>query len=144
MKIKVRVPSSTANLGPGFDIFGAALCLYNEFEVEYVPDAKKTTFTIKGEGKKSLDIGKKSLLWQAMQETFKVLGETKFNLNTLNISINNSIPLSGGLGSSSTAIVGGIMLADALCKSKLDKSHIADIAVKIEGHPDNVIPAIFG
>ncbi|MDR1418170.1 MAG: homoserine kinase [Endomicrobium sp.] len=144
MKIKVRVPSSTANLGPGFDVFGAALCLYNEFEAEYISNAKKTTFTIKGEGKKSLDIGKKSLLWQTMQKTFKVLGETKFSLNNLNISINNNIPLSGGLGSSSTAIVGGIILANALCKNKLDKSQIADLAVKIEGHPDNVIPAIFG
>ena len=144
MKIKVRVPSSTANLGPGFDVFGAALSLYNEFEAEYVPDAKKTYFMLKGVGKKSLPRGKKSLFWQAMQETFEVLRETKFSLNNLNISINNNIPLSGGLGSSSTAIVGGIMLANALCKNKLDKSQIADLAIKTEGHPDNVIPTIFG
>jgi homoserine kinase len=144
MKIKVRVPSSTANLGPGFDIFGAALCLYNEFEVEYAPSTKKTIFTIRGEQKESLAKGRKSLFWQAMQETFKALGETKFSLNNLNISINNNIPLSRGLGSSSTAIVGGIMLANALCKNKLDKSQIAALAVKIEGHPDNVIPIIFG
>jgi homoserine kinase len=144
MKVKVRVPSSTANLGPGFDIFGAALCLYNEFEAEYVPHTKKTKFIIKGEGKKSLAIGSQSLLWQSMQETFKVLKDTKYSLNNLNILINNNIPLNGGLGSSSTAIVGGIMLANALCANKLDKSQIADLAIKIEGHPDNVIPAIFG
>ncbi|MDR1243584.1 MAG: homoserine kinase [Endomicrobium sp.] len=144
MKVKVRVPSSTANLGPGFDIFGAALCLYNTFEAKYVPNAKKTTFIIKGEGKKTLDIGKKNLLWQSMQETFNVLKETKYNLNNLNITINNNIPLSGGLGSSSTAIVGGIMLANALCENKLDKSQVANLATKIEGHPDNVISTIFG
>ncbi|MDR1522819.1 MAG: homoserine kinase [Endomicrobium sp.] len=144
MKIKVRVPSSTANLGPGFDVFGAALSLYNEFEVEYVSNAKKTKFIIKGEGKRSLSIGEKSLLWQSMQEAFKVLGTTKYSLNNLNIVINNNIPLSGGLGSSSTAIVGGVMLANALCSNKLDKSQIAELAIKIEGHPDNVVPAIFG
>ncbi|MDR2395238.1 MAG: homoserine kinase [Endomicrobium sp.] len=144
MKVKVRVPSSTANLGPGFDVFGAALCLYNEFEAEYVPNAKKTKFVIHGEGKKFLAIGEKSLLWQSMQEAFKVLGTTKYSLNNLNIVINNNIPLSGGLGSSSTAIVGGIMLANALCSNKLDKSQIAELAIKIEGHPDNVVPAIFG
>ncbi len=52
MKIKIRVPSTTANLGPGFDVFGAALSLYNEFEVEYVPNARKTSFILTGEGKK--------------------------------------------------------------------------------------------
>jgi homoserine kinase len=144
MKIKVRVPATTANLGPGFDVFGAALSLYNEFEVEYVPEAKKTYFTLKGFGKKSLPKGEKNLFWQTMQKVFKVLGEDKYNLKNLNIIINTTIPLSGGLGSSASAIVGGIVLANSLCGNKLDKTQVADLAVKIEGHPDNVIPAIYG
>ncbi|MDR1122876.1 MAG: homoserine kinase [Endomicrobium sp.] len=144
MKIKVIVPATTANLGPGFNVFGAALSLYNEFEVEYVPDVKKTHFTLNGFGKKSLPKGDKNLFWQSMQKIFKVLGEDKYNLKNLNIIINAGIPLSGGLGSSASAIVGGIFLANALCGNKLNKTQVVDLAVKIEGHPDNVIPAIYG
>jgi len=143
MKVKMRAPLTTANLGPGFDVFGAALNLYNEFSAETVANGKGK-FTLKGEGKKVLPKGEKNLLWQAMKETFKVLGETKYNLKNLNIAINTRIPLSGGLGSSASAIVGGVCLANALCGSKLAKRQMAEIAVKIEGHPDNVIPAIFG
>jgi homoserine kinase len=142
--VKVKVPATTANLGPGFDVFGAALSLYNEFEAEYVPDAEKTYFMLKGVGKKSLPRGEKNLFWQSMQQTFKVLGEDKYNLKNLNITVNTSIPLGGGLGSSASAIVGGIVLANALCANKLDKSQVADLAVKIEGHSDNVIPAVYG
>jgi homoserine kinase len=142
--MKVKVPATTANLGPGFDVFGAALSLYNEFEAEYIPDAKKTYFMLKGVGKKSISRGERNLFWQSMQKTFKVLGEDKYNLKNLNITVNTGIPLRGGLGSSASAIVGGIVLANALCGNKLDKSQVADLAVKIEGHPDNVIPAVYG
>jgi homoserine kinase len=144
MKVKVRVPATTANLGPGFDVFGAALSLYNEFEAEYTQNNKKTFFVLKGEGKKSICKGEKNLFWQSMQKTFKLLGECKYNLKNLNITINIGIPLSGGLGSSASAIVGGIVLANALCANKLDKTQVADLAVKIEGHPDNVVPALYG
>ncbi|MDR3111989.1 MAG: homoserine kinase [Elusimicrobiota bacterium] len=144
MKIKFRVPATTANLGPGFDVFGAALTLYNEFSAEFVPNAKKTKFILSGHGKESIPKGKDNLLWKAMSETFNLLGETKYNLKNLNIEISTKIPLNGGLGSSATAIVGGISLANKLCKNKLNKSQIAELAIKIEGHPDNVVPAIFG
>ncbi|MDR2191555.1 MAG: homoserine kinase [Endomicrobium sp.] len=144
MKICVKVPATTANLGPGFDVFGAALNLYNEFCAETVDGAKGGIFTLKGEGRKSLPKNEKNLVWQAMKETFKVLGETKYSLKNLNIGINTAIPLSGGLGSSASAIVGAISLANALCGDKLNKSKIAELAIKIEGHPDNVVPAIFG
>jgi homoserine kinase len=144
MKVKVRVPATSANLGPGFDVFGAALSLHNEFEAEYVPNDKKTFFVLKGAGKKSIPKGEENLFWQSMQKTFKLLGEGKYNLKNLNITINTGIPLNGGLGSSASAIVGGIVLANALCTNKLDKSQVADLAVKIEGHPDNVIPALYG
>ncbi|MDR1926647.1 MAG: homoserine kinase [Endomicrobium sp.] len=142
--IKVRVPATTANLGPGFDVFGAALSLYNEFEAKYTPDNKKTNFILKGEGSKTLPKGSKNLVWQSMLETFKFLGETKYNLKNLNVTISASIPLNGGLGSSSSAIVGGIFLANALCENRLSKSQIADLSTKIEGHPDNVVPAVYG
>ncbi|MCL2799369.1 MAG: homoserine kinase [Endomicrobia bacterium] len=144
MKVRMRVPATTANLGPGFDVLGAAVGLYNEFEAEYVPNAASTKFVLKGEGRKMLPKGEKSLVWQSMQETFKLLKETKYNLKNLNITIKTGIPLSGGLGSSASAIVGGIALANALCGNKLNKSQITELAIKIEGHPDNVAPAVFG
>lgn len=145
MKVKMRVPATTANLGPGFDIFGAALSLYNEFEAEYVPKAKKTKFELKGEGKKILPKGEKNVLWKSMLETFKLLGcADKYNLKNLNITIKTGIPLSGGLGSSASAIIGGIALANALCGNKLSKAQIAQLGMKIEGHPDNIAPAVYG
>ncbi|MDR3253712.1 MAG: homoserine kinase, partial [Endomicrobium sp.] len=121
-----------------------ALSLYNQFEAEYVPNSKTTKFILQGEGENTLPKGSKNLVWKSMQATFKVLGENKYNLNNLNIKINTVIPLSGGLGSSASAIVGGIILANVLCGNKLNKFQIAELAVKIEGHPDNVVPAIFG
>ena len=144
MKVKMRVPATTANLGPGFDVFGAALSLYNEFEAEYAPNAKKTKFMLKGEGKKTLPAGEKNIVWQAMKETFKALGCDKYSLKNLNITINSGIPLSGGLGSSASAIVGGIALANALCGSKLSKEQMTELGTKIEGHPDNIAPAVYG
>ncbi|MDR2425744.1 MAG: homoserine kinase [Endomicrobium sp.] len=144
MKVKMRVPATTANLGPGFDIFGAALSLYNEFEAEYVPNANRTKFELKGDGKKVLPKGDKNLLWKAMSETFKFLKCDKYNLRNLNIAIKTSIPLSGGLGSSASAIIGGIALANVLCGDKLDKLQIARLGMKIEGHPDNIAPAVYG
>ncbi|MCL2335619.1 MAG: homoserine kinase [Endomicrobia bacterium] len=143
MKIRMRVPATTANLGPGFDVFGGALALYNEFEAEYVTSGR-TKFVLKGYGKRALAKGEKNLLWQAMAETFKVLGCDKYNLKNLNITINTGIPLSGGLGSSASAIVGGIALANALCGNKLNKAQMAQLGMRIEGHPDNVAPAVYG
>ncbi|MCL2484881.1 MAG: homoserine kinase [Endomicrobia bacterium] len=144
MKVNVKVPATTANLGPGFDVFGAALSIYNEFEAEVAGNGMGGKFILKGEGKKSLPKGEKNLLWQSMQETFNILKETRYNLKNLNITVNTGTPLSGGLGSSASAIVGGIELANALSKNKLTKSQIAELAIKIEGHPDNVAPAVFG
>lgn len=144
MKVKIRVPATTANLGPGFDIFGAALSLYNEFEAEYAPEAKKTKFELKGEGRNILPAGEKNLLWKSMAETFKVLGCGKYNLKNLNITIKTGVPLSGGLGSSASAIIGGISLANALCGYKLSKAQIARLGMRIEGHPDNIAPAVYG
>ena len=143
-KMKVKVPATTANLGPGFDVFGAALSLYNEFEAEYVPNASKTKFVLKGEGKTSLPAGERNIFWKSMAETFKLLGNDKYNLKNLNITIKTGIPLSGGLGSSASAIIGGITLANALCGGKLSKDQIAQLGMKIEGHPDNIAPAVYG
>ncbi|MDR1942358.1 MAG: homoserine kinase [Endomicrobium sp.] len=144
MKVRMRVPATTANLGPGFDVFGAALTIYNEFGAETAAEGKGGKWLFKGEGKKILVKGEKNLVWQSMKETFKLLGQTKYNLKNLNITVNAGIALSGGLGSSASAIVGGTALANALCGDKLTKAEIAELAIKIEGHPDNVIPAVFG
>jgi homoserine kinase len=144
MKIKIRVPASTSNLGPGFDVFGAALTLYNEFEAETVLDEKKAGIIIEGECKNKLPKNEKNIVWKYMNETFQLLKEKKFSLKNLKITIKCNIPLGSGLGSSATAVVGGITLANALCKNKLSKDDIAQMAARIEGHPDNAMPAVLG
>jgi len=142
MKIKVRVPASTSNLGSGFDVFGAALKLYNEYEVQTV--AKNGGFVFKGEGKDKLHRDESNLFWQIMSETFKSLKCKKYSLKNLKITINSRIPISSGLGSSASAIVGAIAAAHFLRGKNPSKKVIAQIACDIEGHPDNAVPASCG
>jgi homoserine kinase len=144
MKVKIRVPATTSNLGSGFDILGAALTLYNDFEAETVNNPKQAGITVLGTAKNKLPLNTDNLVWRIMSKTFKTLGSKTFNLNNLKITINTSIPISSGLGSSASAIIGGIALANSLCGSKMTKSDIAQIATDIEGHPDNAFPAVFG
>ncbi|MDR2772707.1 MAG: homoserine kinase [Elusimicrobiota bacterium] len=141
MRVRIRVPASTSNLGPGFDVFGAALALYNEFEVEEVSQG---VIIIEGIGKDKLPTDEKNIVWKYMSEVFKDKGCKKFSLKNLRLTIKCNIPLGGGLGSSAAAIVGGIYLANALCGGKISKDEIAQKAAKIEGHPDNAVPAALG
>ncbi|MDR0486069.1 MAG: homoserine kinase, partial [Elusimicrobiota bacterium] len=143
-KIRVKVPATTSNLGAGFDVFGAALTLYNEFEVELVSNRGQAGIFIKGEGADKLPSDSGNFLYFIMQKIFKKFGEKRFNLNNLKISISCNVPLSSGLGSSAAAIVGGAALANSLCGSKMSDAEIAQFATDIEGHPDNAFPAVFG
>ena len=143
--ISVKVPATTANLGPGFDVLGASLSLYNELEISIAEDPKKAKFVVEGEGKKILPRDEKNILWKAMDAVFGLLDEReKYNLKSFNIKLTNNIPLSSGLGSSSAARAAGIIAANKICGNKLTLGEMAQLGVKLEGHPDNIIPAFYG
>lgn len=134
--IKVQVPGTSANLGPGFDAFGLALSIYNTFSFEEKNDGK---LTIRGvERKYQSDT---NLVYRSMQKVFK---KTGYHPKGLYIHSAVDIPISRGLGSSATCIVGGLFGANALIGSLLSTEELFDMAVELEGHPDNVAPAIFG
>ncbi|WP_326908318.1 homoserine kinase [Sedimentibacter sp. MB31-C6] len=133
--VKVTVPASTANLGPGFDTLGIALNLYNT----YIFEEKERGLIIEG----CLDVykNKDNLVYKAFMYTAKEIG---YEIKGIKITMNTNIPLSRGLGSSSACIVGGVFGANALLKGNLSKDELFKIAVKIEGHPDNIAPAVYG
>lgn len=140
----VTVPATTANIGPGFDCLGAAFTLYNRFHfTPFTPlsDSEPFQITIEGTEAKRVNSGASNLVYRAYRECFESMGRLA---PPVHIRIVLGVPLSRGLGSSSTAIVGGIMGANALAGSLLDKAALATLANKIEGHPDNVVPALLG
>lgn len=137
--VVVRVPASTANLGPGFDALGLALALYNRLRVE--PAAGATSVEVSGEGAGLLETGADNLVFRAAARLAQVAGRV---LPPLRIRLENAIPVSRGLGSSSTAIVGGLMAANVLLGEPLDREALLRLAVEMEGHPDNVTPALLG
>lgn len=137
--VTVRVPATTANLGPGFDTLGLALNLYNYIEVKESNRGLK--ISIAGEGKSSIATNKNNIVYQAMQTVFH---ECQHYPAGLDIILTNNIPVARGLGSSAAAIVGGVMAANSLAGDYLTGDQMAAIAAKFEGHPDNVIPALCG
>lgn len=136
---KVTVPATTANLGPGFDSTGMALTLYNELLFKPLPSGLE--IELHGEGENTLPRDGTNLVYKAAQVVFDRLGQTPSGLR---IEAHNAIPVGSGLGSSSAAIIGGIVGANALCGSPLSKLDLLEIAAEIEGHTDNIAPALFG
>jgi homoserine kinase len=142
MEVTVRVPASSANLGPGFDTLGLALALYNRLSVAARPGPPgEVRITIQGEGEGHLETGPENLAYRSMQRLARVVGRV---LPALDLRLANAIPVSRGLGSSSSAIVGGLVAANALFGSPLDPHALLQLAAEIEGHPDNVAPALLG
>jgi homoserine kinase len=137
MKFKVSVPASTSNLGPGFDALGLALKLYNDFIVE---PANFYSVEIEGEGAQELPKDEKNLFLRAYRSTMEYLEENR----PVKVKLVNRIPLGRGLGSSATAIVGGILAAQKITGKELSLPEVIDIAFKFEPHPDNVLPAYTG
>ena len=137
--ITVTVPATTANLGPGFDCLGMALSLRNEFR--FSPISEGITIDVNGEGSGSIPTDKSNLIVQSMQFLCDFVGRP---LPSCHIEQINHVPAASGLGSSSTATVAGLMGANALLGSPVDQDCILKLATRIEGHPDNVAPAIYG
>lgn len=139
-KVRVIVPASTTNLGPGFDVLGMALNLYNVFEVG-INKSKKTEIEIEGEGSDILPRDESNLVYECAKKVFDKIGE---KTPPLSIKIINNIPLARGLGSSGTAIIGGLMSANTLSGEQLTEQEILNLATEIDGHPDNVSASMLG
>jgi homoserine kinase len=141
MTVSVRVPASSANLGPGFDTLGLALALYDEVSAEVIEG--ETTVTVKGEGEETLPTDDQHLVVRAMGAAFDELGIEPPNVA---LTCQNRIPQARGLGSSSAAIVAGVLLARELAKGKreLDNDQVLRLAARMEGHPDNVAACLRG
>jgi homoserine kinase len=140
--VTVRVPASSANLGPGFDALGLALDLYDDVTGEVI--AEGLEIEISGHGESELPRTRDHLVVRAMHAAFDVLGERPTGLR---VHCVNAIPHGRGLGSSAAAIVGGIALARALVEdgaARLGDSAAYQLATDLEGHPDNVAAAVFG
>ncbi|GBO53485.1 homoserine kinase [Pseudanabaena sp. lw0831] len=135
---EVSVPATTGNLGPGFDCLGAALSLYNRFEFSL---ADRLTITASGEGADKVERDETNLVYQGIAKFYQHIDR---KIPAISFHTDTAIPLSRGLGSSATAIVGGIFGANLLAGSPLDRMELLDLAIAMEGHPDNVAPAMLG
>ncbi|WP_328419872.1 homoserine kinase [Micromonospora sp. NBC_00389] len=140
--VRVRVPATSANLGPGFDALGLALGLYDDLAAEVTSGGVRVTVT--GQGAGELPDDDRHLVVRAMRAAFDVLGAQPEGLS---VECVNRIPQARGLGSSSAAIVAGVLLARALVtdgERRLDDAAVLRLAAEIEGHPDNVAPCLLG
>lgn len=139
MAIRVWTPATTANLGPGFDCLGMAVNLYNELEMELTD--KSVEIEVEGEGEEDIPRDQSNLVYQAAAAVFRECGLHGFGLRILQ---KNRIPMARGMGSSAAAIVGGMVGANFLAGKKLSYEKIAHLATAMEGHPDNVLPCLYG
>ena len=138
--IRVRVPATTANMGPGYDVLGMALSQYSTFQCQ---EDDKISLSIKGlESEKLVNQDHEAnLVVRSMNHLFKYVDKYPKGYK---LEIINDIPLARGMGSSASAIVGGLLVANYLVGANLDQDEILKLATQIEGHPDNVAPALMG
>lgn len=141
-QVTVRVPATSANLGPGYDSLGLALSLYDTLTVETL-DTGELLFELAGEGSETLPRDASHLVVKAITAALARLG---FRHSGLRIIANNVNPHGRGLGSSACAVVAAVVAANALvpAPSQRDRAWILQITSEMEGHPDNVAPALFG
>jgi len=146
MKVSVKVPATTANLGPGFDCLGLALPVYNEITVEetVMPGSGIEINII--EDSETYDIlsipkNEDNIVYKAIELLYNFVGQS---VSDIKITIKTNIPVARGMGSSASVIVGGLMAANKLLGNPADDAVLLSIASEVEGHPDNVTPAMFG
>jgi homoserine kinase len=137
--VTVRVPASTANLGSGYDAFGLALALHNTVSAEFAA-SDEWQITVTGEGAATAPRDARNLVARSMARLFAEVGECR----GARVTCANGIPFGRGLGSSSAAIVGGLVAANELAGRPLEDGSLFRLAVEIEGHPDNVAAALHG
>ena len=136
-KVTVKVPATSANMGPGFDCLGIALDIWNIISVEVGGQG----FEISGHGERELPRDESNLVWASIARIFHEAGR---RMPAMSLACYNGIPTTRGLGSSSAALVGGLVAGNELCGGPFDKSDLLQMAADVEGHPDNVAPALFG
>ena len=137
MRVEVKVPATSANMGAGFDTLGVALNLYNKITVEEIDKGLKIQTLNKG----YVPRDERNLIYRAIMTLFDYVGYTPKGLK---ITQNSEIPMTRGLGSSSACIVGGMLCANVISGRKLNYGEIVNLASRMEGHPDNVGPAMYG
>jgi homoserine kinase len=138
--VTVTVPATTANLGPGFDCIGAALTLYNQVKFTRL-DQGGLIIHVTGKEAERVQTDESNLLYQAFTKLYQYIEQTP---PSVKIEIQLGVPLARGLGSSATAIVGGLVGANQLAGKPLSQLQLMELAIAIEGHPDNVVPALLG
>lgn len=147
MKVSVKVPATTANIGPGFDCFGMALSLYNTITLEEtVYPTTGLEINVIGDSVSSranefIPKNESNVIYKAVELLYNYVGQTP---PALRINIQSNIPIAKGLGSSASVIVGGILAANKLLGEPADLAAILSVANEVEGHPDNVVPAVLG
>jgi homoserine kinase len=139
-KFTVKVPATTANLGPGYDTLGMALEIFNEFEVTFFEE-KKLIIEVEGEGKGRIPEDERNLTYKAVKKGFEIARE---EIPGLHIRQVNRVPLARGMGSSATAILGGFLIVKHIVDNFLSWDELIQEAVKLEGHPDNIMAAYKG
>jgi homoserine kinase len=143
LSVRVRVPATSANLGPGFDVLGLAVGLFDEIRVTFRPKGHRPSLRVSAEGPGSADIPSDAtnLAYRAMRRLFQLAGKP---FPSVEIQFTVRLPVAGGLGSSSAAIVGGLVAANAALKDRFSVDDLIETATSLEGHPDNVLPALVG
>ncbi len=149
MKVSVKVPATTANLGPGFDCMGMALPIYNTVTIEEtVLPGTGIEINVIAEDETAdelslehIPMDENSIIYKAVELLYNSIGQTP---SELKITIHSQIPIARGLGSSASVIVGGLLAANELLGHPADEAALLSIATEVEGHPDNVTPAIVG
>ena len=146
MKVTVKVPATTANLGPGFDIFGMAIPFYNEITIEetVIPNSGVEFHVLDENGEENLYVnneGEENIILKAIKFLYNFIGQEP---DGLKITVKTGIPIARGLGSSASVIVGGLIAANELLGNPSDLDALLAIATEVEGHPDNVVPAFVG
>ena len=149
MKVSVKVPATSANIGPGFDCLGLALPIYNTITIEEtVLPGTGIEINMMSEDEvfdemifDNIPKDENSIVYKAVEMLYNSIGQEP---SELKINIQSQIPITRGLGSSAAVIVGGLMAANKLLGSPADETALLSIATEVEGHPDNVAPAILG
>lgn len=141
MKVAVKIPATSANLGPGFDTLGMALAHYDEYSAEL--GTPKLVIEIVGEGEKDAPRDESNLVYRAIKVVYDAIDK---QVPGLKLVCHNNIPHGRGMGSSGAAVAGGVMLAAGLLADEVEFSEqqLLEFATELEGHPDNVAPALFG
>ena len=149
MKVSVKVPASSSTIGPGFDCLGVALPLYNTITIEetVLPgtgieiNMLSDSDTIDDLAFENIPKDENNIVYKAVEMLYNSIGQVP---SELKINIQSQIPIARGLGSSSSVIVGGLLAANKLLGEPADTTALLAIATEVEGHPDNVAPAILG